>query len=200
MQEVVIDCPNCQVRVKTTTDACIIGDIGFFLVKCPSCDSIMLGSGEKCINSLNQLVWDTLERLWPSPLLAELGAAVPQAVRRDINEAQKCISHGIYSAAVVLCGKALERLIKEKAGNFMIAKGITELKRKGVIDQRLFDWAEALRKERNIGAHASEHDVSAEDAQDVLDFTIAIFDYVYTLSEKYEKYLARKQSGTGKNG
>ena len=74
----------------------------------------------------------------------------------------------------------------------MIGKGIAELKAKGVIDQRLFDWAEALRKERNIGAHASEQDTTKEDAQDIIDFTIAIFDYVYTLSEKYEKYVARK--------
>jgi uncharacterized protein (DUF433 family) len=193
MQKVVIDCPYCKVRVEATTDAYVGGDISYFLVKCPSCDTIMLGSGEKCINGLNQTVWDTLERLWPNPALAELATTVPQAVRRDIKEAQQCILHGIYSAAAVLCGRALERLIKEKAGNLMIAKGIAELKAQGVIDQRLFDWAEALRKERNIGAHASEHEVSAEDAQDVLDFTVAIFDYVYTLSDKYEKYLARKQ-------
>ena len=74
----------------------------------------------------------------------------------------------------------------------MIGKGLAQLKAKGIIDDRLFAWAEALRKERNIGAHASEQDTTRENAQDVIDFTIAIFDYVYTLSEKYDKYLARK--------
>jgi hypothetical protein len=94
-----------------------------------------------------------------------------------------------------LCGRALERLIKEKAGANMIGKGLAELKSKGVIDERLFNWAEALRKERNIGAHASDEDTTKENAQDIVDFTIAIFDYVYTLSEKYERYIARKARG-----
>lgn len=76
----------------------------------------------------------------------------------------------------------------------MIGKGISELKAKGIIDQRLFDWAEALRKERNIGAHASDEETTKEDAEDIVDFTIAIFDYVYTLSEKYERYVERKMS------
>ena len=78
----------------------------------------------------------------------------------------------------------------------MIGKALPQLKPKGVIDERLFSWAEALRKERNIGAHASESDTTRENAQDVIDFTIAIFDYVYTLSEKYEKYAARKSQGS----
>lgn len=76
----------------------------------------------------------------------------------------------------------------------MIAKGLAELKVKGIIDERLFAWAEALRRERNIGAHASDEDTTKENAQDIIDFTIAIFDYVYTLTEKYEKYVARKLS------
>lgn len=76
----------------------------------------------------------------------------------------------------------------------MIGKGLGELKAQGVIDQRLFDWAEALRKERNIGAHASDEDTTKENAQDILDFTVAIFDYVYTLSDKYAKYIARKSA------
>lgn len=74
----------------------------------------------------------------------------------------------------------------------MIGRGLKALLEKGAIDQRLYDWAEALRKERNIGAHASDEDTTKENAQDVIDFTIAIFDYVYTLAEKYEKYVARK--------
>lgn len=36
--------------------------------------------------------------------------------------------------------------------------------------------------------------------QDVIDFTIAIFDYVYTLSEKYEKYVARKAAPPSTEG
>jgi hypothetical protein len=58
-------------------------------------------------------------------------------------------------------------------------------------------WATALRQERNIGAHAGDADVSKENAQDVLDFTVAIFEYVYTLSEKYADFMARKAARKG---
>ena len=193
--EIIIDCPQCVVRVKSMVIASVAGgeDQSFFLVQCPSCSGALFGSA---ISYQDQWTgnwgWTTAERLWPIPALAEVSSAIPDAARKDIKDAQKCLSHGIYSAAAVLCGRALERLIKEKVGSHMIAKGLAELKSKGFIDQRLFDWAEALRKERNIGAHASDEDISKENAQDIIDFTIAIFDYVYTLTEKYEKYVARK--------
>ena len=190
--ELVIDCPHCSVRVKTKPTGCLAGEVSYFLVECPSCKGALFGSAESVRDEFNNWGWTTVERLWPTPSLTDVGPAIPDAARRDIKDAQKCLLHGIHSAAAVLCGRALERLIKEKAGNHMIGKGIAELKAKGVIDQRLFDWAEALRKERNIGAHASDQDTTKEDAEDIIDFTIAIFDYVYTLSEKYQQYLARK--------
>jgi len=199
---IVIDCPHCAVRVKAETKSWVSGghDEAFFLVQCPSCQNALFGSAVSVQDEFNNWEWDTAERLWPTPSLAEVGPAIPEAARRDIKDAQKCLSHGIYSAAAVLCGRALERLIKEKAGANMIGKGLAELKANGVIDERLFSWAEALRKERNIGAHASDEDTTKENAEDIIDFTIAIFDYVYTLSEKYSKYLARKAAVGGAGG
>lgn len=202
-QEIVIDCPHCEVRIQAEATSWVTDehdDVGFFLVRCPSCHRPLFGSAATYQNQYNNWAWDTAERLWPTPSVGDLGLAIPEAARRDIKDAQKCLSHGIYSAAAVLCGRALERLIKEKAGANMIGKGLGELKAKGIIDERLFAWAEALRKERNIGAHASDEDTTKENAQDIIDFTIAIFDYVYTLSEKYEKYLARKSSGSVEGG
>ncbi|WP_300753370.1 DUF4145 domain-containing protein [Janthinobacterium sp.] len=196
--DIIIDCPHCAVRVTAKATSWVGNgeEQAFFLVECPSCHSALFGSSVVYIDEFNNRGWDTAERLWPTPSLAEVGPAIPEAARRDIKDAQKCISHGIYSASAVLCGRALERLIKEKSGANMIGKGLAELKNKGIIDERLFSWAEALRKEGNIGAHASDEDTTKENAQDIIDFTIAIFDYVYTLSEKYERYVARKAGGS----
>lgn len=200
--DIVIDCPHCAVRVTAKATAWVGNgeEQAFFLVECPSCHNALFGSSVVYRDQFDNWSWDTAERLWPTPSLADVGPSIPEAARRDIKDAQKCFSHGIYSASAVLCGRALERLIKEKAGANMIGKGLAELKNKGVIDERLFSWAEALRKERNIGAHASEEDTTKENAQDIIDFTIAIFDYIYTLSEKYEKYVARKASAANENG
>lgn len=195
----VIDCPQCSVRVKADIKSWVgnAEDEAYFLAECPSCKQALLGKAFVYQDERMNYEWSNAERMWPAPADTEVSSSIPGAARRDIKDAQKCLSHGIYSAAAVLCGKALERLIQEKAGANMIGKGLAELKAKGVIDERLFAWAEALRKERNIGAHASEQDTTRENAQDVIDFTIAIFDYVYTLSEKYDKYLTRKAKPDG---
>ncbi|HEY3137556.1 MAG TPA: DUF4145 domain-containing protein [Blastocatellia bacterium] len=201
--KIVIDCPRCAVRVEAVAetwvhidelDACV-------LVQCPSCKGPLVGRVTSYQDEWNNWRWETAERVWPTPTNIQLSRAIPGAARRDISDAQKCLSHGIYSAAAVLCGRALERLIKERVGPKTIATGLAELRTKGVIDQRLFDWAEALRRERNIGAHATEEEITKENAQDTVDFTIAIFDYVYTLSEKYDQYLGRrKQPDTASTG
>jgi HEPN domain-containing protein len=193
--ELIVDCPHCMVRVKANAKDWISkdGDETFFLFQCPSCRNPLFGSAYTYQDDWSNHCWTNVERIWPTPSITEVSLSIPEAARRDIKDAQKCLSHGIYSAAAVLCGRALERLIKEKTGeSHMIGRGLKALLDKGAIDQRLFDWAEALRKERNIGAHASDEDTTKENAQDVVDFTIAIFDYVYTLSEKYTKYIARK--------
>jgi len=67
------------------------------------------------------------------------------------------------------------------------------MKSQGMIDEKIWNWANALKKERNLGAHASGTDVSKEDAEDVLDFAMAICEYVYVLTTKYDDYMARKE-------
>jgi hypothetical protein len=62
-----------------------------------------------------------------------------------------------------------------------------------IIDERLFQWGEALRNERNIGAHASDENITKEDATDVFDFARAFCEYIYVLTEKYEDYTERKK-------
>jgi hypothetical protein len=199
--KLVINCPYCGVMVKTEEKSSIIVqneddptyNQGYFLIQCLSCHHVLFGYITTYINECNQLVWNTIaECLWPTSSLGNLSSEIPVTARRDIQDAHKCFTHGIYSATAVLCGRALERLIKEKAGNFTIAKGLQELKAKGIIEERLYNWAEALRKERNIGAHASEEETTKENAEDIIDFTIAIFDYIYTFSQKYAKYVDRK--------
>ena len=194
---VVIDCPHCSVRVNAPIRGAVSdsdSDCAVVLAACPSCRSPLVGTTHLFQNELNDWQYDQADRVWPAPTSVEVSLTIPQNVRRDIKDAQKCIAHGIYSAAVVLCGKALERLVKERAPSKTLAEGLNELKANGIIDERLSLWAAALRKERNIGAHASDEEVSKENAQDVLDFTVAIFEYVYTLSEKYTEFMARKSA------
>jgi hypothetical protein len=93
-----------------------------------------------------------------------------------------------------MCGKAIEAICAEhKTKSKNLGAGLKELLDKKVIDVRLFEWGDALRQQRNIGAHANEEDVSREDARDVLDFALAICEYVFVLSGKYEEFQARQK-------
>lgn len=201
LDKATIHCSECGVLIRTEEKTSFIFESTdyecsekYLIAQCPSCFSVLFGRKTFTLDdSAQTFVWKTVaERLWPDPLLSDVPSEIPAKARQDIIEAKKCFSYEIYSAAAVLCGKALERLVKEKAGNHTIARGLQELKTNQIIDQRLFDWGDALRKERNIGAHASDEEITKDDARDIIDFTIAIFDYVYRLSTKYESYMARK--------
>lgn len=197
---VVIDCPHCSVRANATVRGSVQNqqtDAAVVLAECPSCGAPLVGTTELFQDENLDWQFEHAERVWPAPTSVEVSPTIPATARRDIKDAQKCIAHGIYSAAVVLCGRALERLAHEKAPAKTLAASLAALKANGVIDERLSLWATALRQERNIGAHASDEEVSRENAQDVLDFTIAIFEYVYTLSEKYAEFMARKGHSKG---
>ena len=76
-------------------------------------------------------------------------------------------------------------------GNSLV-NGLKELKNKGIIDDRLYQWGEELRKHRNIGAHATEENISKDDAKDLLDFAQAICDYVFVLNARFNRFMERK--------
>lgn len=164
------------------------------LLQCPSCKGPIFAQAWLHQYDVNEYSWGDAERLWPQPAKRVMSDAVPRLAAKDMEDAQRCLHHGIYSAAAVLCGRALERLVREKTNEKTIAKGLVLLKEQGVIDSKLLDWANALRHERNLGAHATDHEVTPENAEDVVDFTYAIFEYVYTLTSKFDDFMKRKKA------
>jgi hypothetical protein len=92
-----------------------------------------------------------------------------------------------------MCGKAIEAICWHKTGaKTTLADGLKSLRDAKIIDELLFSWGDLLRRERNIGAHANENSTSKRDAEDVLEFTHAICEYIYLLSDKYRQFLARE--------
>jgi hypothetical protein len=94
---------------------------------------------------------------------------------------QADLSRGLFP-----CGKSTPVLLS-------IASGLKKLKDDGVIDNRLYEWGEALRKHRNLGAHATTVKVSKEDARDLLDFSIAICEYIFVLNAKSQRFQERQK-------
>jgi hypothetical protein len=108
-------------------------------------------------------------------------------------EARKCFKAAAYTACAVMCGRAIEGICEHfgtKSKNLM--GGLVELRDKGIIEGRLYKWSEALRKSRNMGAHATGERIPKEAAEDLLLFTNAICEYVFVLSKQFEQFVKRE--------
>lgn len=195
-----IDCPNCDAkvhpkllaeRVYPPTDDYELFKILF--LECPSCENVLLGSSYYDDNSAyhGKDPWSVPSRLWPEPPKS-FGFDVPNLVGDSIEEACKCVQCEAYSASAVMCGKAIEAICRDKTGETTLHKGLKKLKDNNIIDDRLYDWGEALRNERNMGAHATEKKITKEDAKDILDFATAIIEYIYIMTAQFEAYKNRK--------
>jgi HEPN domain-containing protein len=194
----IIECPHCSAFV----DGKVLGekewsadDYGdprkVVLLECPTCDSALLGFTEIAQTADGEWDWYRPTRLWPKPT-EPLPHIIPREARKALKDAKKCLDCGVNSAAAVMAGRAIEAMCKEKVGAKTLAKGLEKMKDQGLIDEKIWNWGDALRKERNLGAHASGTEVSKEDAEDILDFATAIFEYVYVLAAKYDDYMERK--------
>lgn len=73
-----------------------------------------------------------------------------------------------------------------------LARSLKKLADGGLLDQRLFNWANGLKALGNVGAHASETPVDRRDAKDALELADAILEYVYVFTVKYEEFAARR--------
>jgi hypothetical protein len=194
----IIECPYCESKV----DGKVFGehitskeDYPFptkvVLLECPACKESLVGYQELVETAYGTDEWVSGNRLWPEPVNPS-NWLIPIIVRDSLEEAKKCYSARAFNACAVMCGKALEGLCKLKETKSKdIAGGLKELLDQKVIDERLYEWGETLRIQRNFGAHASEQKISKDDAHDLLDFANAICEYIFVLSDKYEKFIER---------
>lgn len=200
MQEATIDCPTCNVRISARPRGIVyegdkVAQDAICIFQCPTCGAALVGRSETSVDFEGNLEFHHLERVYPSPARIQLSAAIPESARKDLQDAQRCHSIGIHSASAVLCGRAIERIVRDKTGEKMIARGLQKLIEDKIIDEKLYAWADALRQERNIAAHATDDEITAENARDLLDFAVAIYEYVYVLNDKYLEFCARKNRG-----
>jgi Domain of unknown function (DUF4145) len=193
-----IHCPHCDAKVQ----ARVLGEKEYApdeeseprkyqFVDCAQCGTAMVGYCEWEQGEEGSQGWGNLSRRWPQ-VDQQLHANVPRIVRRSLEEAKRCHAAKAYTACAVMVGRAIEGMCKDKVKAKYLSEGLKKLKAEGIIDDKLYQWGEALRNERNIGAHASVESVTWQDASDVMGFAYAMAEYVYVLDEKYKDYVQRK--------
>ena len=90
--------------------------------------------------------------LYPSGPKAS--GSVPEDIRKSFDEAVACLRGKAHTAASIMCRKTLEGICQahwvKKTG---LVNGLKELRERGIIESRLFDWADELRIQGNEAAH-----------------------------------------------
>src|ERR1035437_6306947 len=214
----VIDCPSCRARVTGR----IVGSLEVMpprvdgvedleelvadpartawadrvtWVECPTCrEGIVVRQFRKPLED----GWMEPYRIWADPERCPF-EPIPESVRSSLQEARRCLSCGAYTASVAMTGRALEAIARHfHAGpdpsRLMLGPGLNELHERKVIDDRLLQWGKELHEHRNLAAHASDASFARRDAQDLLDFALAICDYAFILQAKYEAFMKRKNA------
>lgn len=194
----IIECPACDSKVDGKEKGSIKRNSAedgipsaIFLLECPICKRALVGATELVQVSYDDWDWCNPARVWPDPDNS-VDFNIPAIARTSLLEARTCFKAKAYTACAVMAGRAVEGVcVHYVPSKKTLAAGLRELKNKGFIDERIFDWGEELRKHRNIGAHANKDRISRDDAKDLLDFALAICDYVFVLNAKFERFKKR---------
>ncbi|MEI7999552.1 MAG: DUF4145 domain-containing protein [Candidatus Omnitrophota bacterium] len=155
---------------------------------CPKCKEALLVVQEDYGKG-----WDAPLRVYP-PQDKRINPNLPESIKDSFKEARLCFNSKAYTAAVIMCRKTLEGICnvhKIKENN--LSDSLQKMKEAGIIEKNLFEWAEALRISGNEAAHDVSVVISAQDASDILEFTDAIIEYVFTFKDKFSEFLDRRK-------
>lgn len=190
-----LECKYCEavVDAKLLNSYDIIDDeegipYRYSFLRCPKCSSPFLAYQNNYGDG-----WDEPSRLFP-PKEKQVNPSLPEPIRNAYKEALSAFKAKAYTASAIMCRKTLEGIcsvhgMKAKS----LALAIKELKSKGIIESRLFEWAEALRISGNEAAHDVGTTISAQDARDIVEFTDALLEYVFTFKDKFNEFIERRK-------
>ena len=196
-----VDCKNCEAVVDAkelhsydTWAEEVDMPVRFNFLKCPRCHRPLVTVQENyAFTGGGEPLWEDPVRLFP-PRDEPAGVAFPNSIRLPYEEALACFRAKAFAATAIMCRKSLEGMCHEhNARRKGLASGLKELRDKGVIEARLFEWAEALRISGNKAAHDVSPDISRQDAKDILEFTDALLQYVFTFSDRFDRFMERRQ-------
>ncbi|WP_074475405.1 DUF4145 domain-containing protein [Micromonospora carbonacea] len=160
------------------------------LSACEHCDDLVIVAREH----FDTNIYDDPVILWP-PQERTLNPAIPEALRATHSEARTCYKAKAYRATVVMVRRILEGVcIENGLTGSNLHRNLEALKTQSVIDAKLLEWAHGLRAIGNIGAHYTPANVSRQDADDALQLSEAIMDYIYVFTAKFEQFQHRKTS------
>ncbi len=193
----VVFCTDCDRRVDATS----VGEHQYHdpaegpptrvtLLKCSRCGhAIVVREQEVWFNS-----WNKPETVYPSDGEAP-NPELPENLQSALHEARRCYRAKAYTATAIMCRRAIETLcVANKIKSRSLASSLKKMQELNLIDGSLYEWADNLRLAGNKAAHDVETEVSWEDARDLLEFTVALLEYVVVYRERFERFKSRQAS------
>ena len=158
------------------------------LLNCPRCQHAVVTEEIEHWHDM----WSAPKTLYP-PEISGLSEEIPEVLRKSFNEAASCFNARNLNASAIMCRRTLEGLCAQlgiKKRN--LAESLKSLAEEGFVEGSIAEWADALRIVGNEAAHDVTHNVTSLDAQNLLEFTEALLDYVYVFKKKFEEFKKRR--------
>ncbi len=175
----------------------------YTLLECPRCSSALLAR-HLARYTYHQAdyqqggPWSATRTLYPGEPAQPFGASVPRAIITSYQEAHD-VFHKARSntAAAIMCRRTLEGICAHfgTKSRDKLPNKLQKLKTEGVIDEKMFNWADqVLRELGNDAAHDVGQTISREDAQAALDFTRALIEQLFVIQPALDRFLERRKN------
>jgi hypothetical protein len=141
--------------------------------------------------------WDTPRLVYPTADL-RVNPNAPHDIRLAFDEACSCYRAGAFAASAIMCRKTLEGIctahgVTERT----LARSLRTMHEQNLIDDRLFEWSDLMRAAGNEAAHGVGLSIQQPDAKDILEFTNAIMDYLFSFRDRFEEFKKRRSRDSG---
>lgn len=179
-------CPHCQIDnpsliQKTNFWTADSNDSrkriwGFYV--CARCGGVITAYS----NGLNNEVMEMF------PMKLEVSEAIPDLARDFLNQAINSLH--APSGAIMLAASSIDAMLKDKG--YKTGKLYSRIKKANddnLITDGMKMWADQVRLEANIQRHADDEYVmpTQDEANRVIDFTLALGEFIFVLPSKVEK-------------
>ena len=164
----------------------------FSLLSCSKCGSPILVRQTNVGNMAEGDKWDTPQLVFPTSDL-RVNPKAPHDIREAFDEACNCYRASAFTASAIMCRKTLEGICAAHGvSERTLATSLKKMHERSLIDDRLFEWSDLMRVAGNEAAHGVGLSIDQADAKDILEFTNAIMDYLFSFRDRFEEFKKRR--------
>lgn len=164
----------------------------FSLLSCSQCGAPILIRQTNIGNIAQGDIWDKPAPVFPTGE-HRVNPNAPKEIQQAFDEACNCYRADAFTASTIMCRKTLEGICAAHGVNEgSLVKSLKKMHEDNLIDGHLVEWSDQLRVAGNEAAHGVGITFDRNDAKDVLEFTNAIMDYIFSFRDRFDEFKKRR--------